>query len=87
MTKHMTGASLDQENVTMIRGRIRRPAEGVGQQSPLDIHPAAVDLVIGRSVQSLDARSSYLPMPCTELSDELSSAVASENPIRRSGGG
>ncbi len=75
MTKHMTGASLDQENVTMISGRIRRPAEGVRQHSPLDIHPAAVDVVIGRSVQSFEVRSNYLPMPCTELSDGLSSAL------------
>jgi hypothetical protein len=52
MTKHMTGASLDQENVTMIRGCVRRPAEGVGQQSPLEIHPAAVDVVNHRSVEN-----------------------------------
>ena len=75
MTKHMTAASLDQENVTMISDCIRRTAECVGRQSPLDIRPAAVDVVIGRSGPSFDARSNYLPMPCTQVSDGLSSAL------------
>ena len=60
VTKRMTGASLDQENDTMISGCIPPTAERAGRQSPLDIHPAAVDIVIGRSVQNFDARSSYL---------------------------
>src|SRR5260370_28469195 len=75
MTKHMTVASLDQKNVTMISGCIRLTAECVGRQSPLYIHPTAVDVVIRRSVENFDARSNYLPMPCAELSDGLSSAL------------
>src|ERR1700686_1288452 len=75
VTKHMTRASLDQENATMVSGCIPPAAERPGRPSPLDTHPAAADVVIGRSVPDFDARSNYLPMRCTELSDGLSGAL------------
>src|SRR5580704_14106100 len=59
MSKHMTGASLDEENVSIISGWIRRAAEGVRQESPLDIHPAALDFAISSSVRNFDVRSNY----------------------------
>src|ERR1700730_11342151 len=84
MTKHMTGASVDREPVTMVSGCIPRAAGCVGRQSPLDIDdPAAVDVAIGRSVPDFDARSNYLPMPCTELSGGLSGALEDRAAIGR----
>jgi hypothetical protein len=81
MTKHQKREALEQENIS-ISGRIRRPAAS-GNNRRSTSTPAAVDVVVGLSVQSLDVRSSYLPMPCTELSNGLSSALRCRAAIDR----